>query len=101
MQKYEKKMNFFKKVLVVHVLGMAGIYNGNGVAINAVGVVPFVGVGHIITFPSPDGRFTTRQRLFYRINGEDSVVNVAFHVLIRIGITVLSGDIPVKRPDFS
>lgn len=86
--------------LVVHVLRMAGIDNCDGVTINKVGIIPFIGVGHIIAFPSFDNRLTARQRSFYRINVEDGIANVAFHIFIRIGVTVLSGDISVECPDF-
>lgn len=39
----------------MHVLGVARINHGNRVAVYRVGVIPFVGVGHVIAFPSAKG----------------------------------------------
>ena len=58
-----RRIIFFGGVrgLVVHVLRVAGIDHCNGVALDGVGVVPFVGVCHVKTRPSADGRPSARQ----------------------------------------
>ena len=36
----------------MHVLGVAGIHDGYGIAIDGVGKIPLVGVGHMVVGPS-------------------------------------------------
>ena len=46
--------------LFVHILRMAGIDHSYHVTLNGVSIVPFVGVRHVVAFPSADGRATAR-----------------------------------------
>ena len=85
----------------MHVLGVAGIHDGYGVAIDGVGEVPLVGVGHVVALPSAESRRPTRERLFYRIDIKDGIVNVALHVFKRIGMAVFARNIPVECPYLS
>ena len=42
---------------LMHILCMAGIHNGNGFAVEGIGEIPFVSIGHVIAFPSRYCRF--------------------------------------------
>ena len=79
---------------------MAGILYCYRISLNGVSVIPFVRVGHVITFPSFDGRFSAQKGSFYGVNVKDGITYVALHVFIRIGVTVLQGHIFIKSPDF-
>ena len=85
----------------MHVLRVAGIDYRDGVAIDAVGVVPTLGVRHIEAFPSADGGFPTEERVLDAVDGEDSVADIAFHVLEGISVAVLAGHIAIERADFA
>lgn len=87
------KQNIFHGLSVMHVLGVTSIHYSDSIALNGVSVIPFVRVGHVITFPSLDGRFSAQQGSFYGVNVKDGITHVALHVFIRIGMAVLQGDI--------
>ena len=87
-------------ILVVHVLRVAGINNDDGVAFDTMGIIPFVGVGHEIAFPSGDCWLAPWQRSFYGIDIKDSVTNVSLHVFIRISMAILQSNVLVECPDF-
>ena len=83
----------------MHVLRVAGIDDGDGVALDGVSVVPLVGVGHVVARPSTDGGTTAQQRLLYAVDGEEGIAHISFHILVRIGVTVLLGHVPIERPN--
>ena len=60
----------------MHVLRVAGIDHCNGVALDGVGVVPFVGVCHVKTRPSADGRPSAWQCALYGVDGEECIAHV-------------------------
>ena len=72
-------------LLLPHVLCVAGVNHCNRVALDGVGVVPLVGVCHVVARPSADDRATARQRTLYGVDGEESVA----HVLASIFFVVL------------
>ena len=82
----------------MHVLCVACIDHLNRVALDNVGVVPFVGVCHVVVNPSAEGWFAARQRALYVIDGKKGIVNVTLHVFIRVSVAVLLGHILVERP---
>jgi len=82
--------------LVVHVLRVAGIDHCNGVALDGVGVVPFVGVCHVKTRPSADGRPSAWQCALYGVDGEECIAHVALHVFVGVGVLVFLGHVPIK-----
>ena len=82
---------------VVHVLGVAGIYNDYGVAIDDVGIIPLAFVGHITAFPSGNGRFPSQKCLFNLEDGIIGIVSVLMHQLLGVRMLVLLGDIAIKR----
>ena len=84
----------------MHILRVAGIHYDDGVAHDAVSKIPFVGIGHVAAFPPLDGRLSTKEGSFYRINAKNCVSDVAFHVFIRIGMTVFQSNVAVESPDF-
>ena len=45
--------------LIVHVLGVACIYNRDGIALYRIGKIPLVSVGHVISFPTFKRWFTS------------------------------------------
>ena len=44
----------------MHILRVAGIDHCNGVAFDGVGIVPSVGIRHVVARPSADGRAAAR-----------------------------------------
>ena len=84
--------------LFVHILCMARINYLYRVTFNDVGVVPLACVCHVIARPSADGRTSTRQCTFYSVDCKECSAHVAVHVLVRVGVTILLGHIPVERP---
>ncbi len=85
----------------MHILCVTGVNDNDGVAFNYIGVVPFIGVRHVVTRPSADGRFPTWQGSFNSIDIEDGVTDVTLHVFKRVGVTILQRNIPVERFDIS
>ena len=81
---------------VVHILRVAGIDHRNGVSFDGVGVVPFVGIGHVVALPSADDRVAARQRSLYGVDGEEGITHVTLHVLVGIGVLVFLGHVPIK-----
>ncbi len=63
-----------------------------------VSVVPFVGIRHVVACTSAKGRLAVRQRALDGVDGEKGVAHVPFHVLIRVGVVVLLGNVLVERP---
>ena len=84
----------------MHILCMTGIHNGNSFAIESVGKVPFVGVGHVITFPTRQCGFAPKERAFNTIDREHRIVYVAFQIIFIVCVTILFRHITVKRIDF-
>ena len=84
--------------LVVHILCVARIDHLYRVTFDGVGVVPFVGVRHMIASPSADSRLSARQRALYIVDSKESIVHVSLHILIRVGVAVLLGHILVELP---
>ena len=77
---------------------MARIDHLYRVALDDVGVVPLVGVRHVETLPSADGRPAAGQRALDGVDGEEGVAHVALHVLIGVRVAVLLGHVLVERP---
>lgn len=77
-------MNLIKTGLLVHVLRVADINDSDGVALDDVGVVPPVGVRHVVCRSSADGGPAARQCAFYSVDGKEGIAHVSLHVLIRI-----------------
>ena len=84
----------------MHVLGVAGIFDGYGITIDSVGKIPLVGIDHMVVGPSADSRLASQKGSFYLIYGIERVVNILFHQLLRIGMPVFTRDILIKRVDF-
>ena len=63
----------------MHVQRMTGIDHGNGIAVNGVGIIPLVGVRHVVTLPSTDSRLATQQSLFYAIDSEERITHITIH----------------------
>ena len=81
----------------MHVLRMADIHNSDDVPLNFVGVIPLVGVGHIIFSPTGNGGFSSRQRAFYLEDGVVGIIGILMHQLLGICMLILLGDIAVER----
>ena len=81
----------------MHVLGVAGIHDGNGIAINGVCEVPFVGVGHVVSRPSADSRLASQKGPFYLIHGIICIIGVFMHQLLGVRVLVLLGDVAIER----
>ena len=75
-------------MLLVHVLSMASVNHGNGIALDGIGIIPFAGVGHVIPPPSADSWFTARKCALDGIDVEDGVADVALHVFERVCMAV-------------
>ena len=88
-----------KRNLFVHVLRMAGIHYCNRVAIDGVGVIPFISIGHVIVSPSANSRLAAWQSSLNGIDIKNGFANVALHVFKRIGVMVLQGNVSIKSPD--
>ena len=69
----------------------------NCITLDNVGVVPLVGVRHMVASPTAKGRFAARQRALDGVDGEESVAHISLHVLKRVGVAVLLGHVLVKR----
>ena len=82
----------------MHVLRVACIDYLYRVALDSVGVVPLVGVRHMVASPTAEGRFAARQRALDGIDGKEGVTHIPLHVLIRVGMAVLLGHVFVERP---
>ena len=82
----------------MHILRVACIDHGDGVALYLVGVVPLVGVRHVVASPSAKGWSAPRQRFLDGIDVKEGLAHVSFHVLKRVGVAVLLGHVLVKRP---
>ena len=85
----------------MHVLCVACIDHLDCVALDDVGIVPFVGVRHMVAIPTAEGRFAARQRALDGVDGEESVAHISLHVLKRVGVAVLLGYVLVERPYLS
>ena len=104
MEKKRKKLAIFFGVLgfgeegffFVHVLCMAGIHDGYGVAIDDVGEIPLVGVCHVVTFPSTQGGFTSQKSTFYLVDGIKGIIGIFVHQLLGVCMLVLLGDIAIE-----
>ena len=82
----------------MHILRVACIDHGDGVALYLVGVVPLVGVRHVAARPSANGGTAAGQRPLNGVDGEEGIAHVALHVLVGVGVAVLLGHVPVERP---
>lgn len=83
----------------MHILRVAGVDYGNSVTVNGVGIIPFVGVGHIVASPSADSWLSARQGSLYGIDVEDGVADITLHVFKRIGVAILQGYVPIEKPN--
>ena len=83
----------------MHVLRVAGINHGNGIAFNYISVIPFVGIRHVIACPSADGRLATWKCTFNSVDVKDCIADITLHVFIRIGMPILQSYVPVESPD--
>ena len=79
---------------------MAGVRDYNGIILYLIGIVPFVGVSHIIPFPTGQCGFASLQCLFYFVYGKEGVADIPLHIFIGVGMLVFAGNVNVKRPDF-
>ena len=86
-------------MLLVHVLRMAGINDGNRVALDGIGEIPLVSVCHVVALPSTDGRAAAWQRPLYGVDGKERIAHVTFHVFVRIGVAVLLSHVTVEGSD--
>ena len=85
--------------LLMHILRVACIDHGDGVALYLVGVVPLVGVRHVAARPSANGGTAAGQRPLNGVDGEEGIAHVALHVLVGVGVAVLLGHVPVEASD--
>lgn len=83
-------------MLFVHVLCVAGINNGNRVALDGVGVIPLIGVRHVVARPSADSGTAAWQCSLNGIDSKKGITNIALHILIRIGMAVLFAHVLVE-----
>lgn len=53
----------------MHVLCVAGIDHGDGLAVEGVGIVPLVGMGHVVAllFPAAQGWFAAQETVLYLV----------------------------------
>ena len=80
----------------MHVLRMTRIDHRYHIPLYCIGVVPLVGVRHMVASPSAKGRLATRQRTLYGVYGEEGIAHVSFHILIRVGVAILFGHVFVE-----
>ena len=78
---------------------MTHIYNGDGVTLDSIGVVPFVGIRHVVSLPSANGRAAARQCTLYGINCEERITYVSLHIFIRVGMAIFLSYVFVERSD--
>ena len=78
------------------ILCVAGIDHRNLVILDGVGIIPFVGVRHVVAFPSADGRTAAWKRPLYGVDGKERIAYIALHVLVRIGVAVLLAHVSVE-----
>ena len=85
--------------LFPHVLRVTGIDHGDGVALDGVGIVPLIGVCHVIAIllPFNQGGLATQKRTFYQINTKHCILYITRKVIKVISMLVLLGHIIVKR----
>ena len=95
-----KRYKNWGKELVVHILCMACVDHLYCVIFDDIGVIPFVGVRHVIAIPSTKGRFATRQRALNVVDGEEGIVYVSLHVFKRVSVAVLLRHVLIERPYF-
>jgi hypothetical protein len=76
---------------------MARINDSNGISVDNIGKIPFVGIGHMIATPSGYGWLSPEKGSLYLIDGVKCVVCILMHRFFGISMLILSGDIPVKR----
>ena len=90
-------ISFGAALAALHVLRMAGIDNGDGVAIAGVGEVPLVGVGHVESCPTAQSWLAAQESVLnteHRING---IIDILVHQLFGVGMPVFFCDIVVER----
>ena len=63
----------------MHVLCVTGINYCDGVTINAVCKIPFVCIGHVVTFPTFSRGFTPKKCAFYLEHRVNSIINILMH----------------------
>ena len=85
-------------VSIVHILRMTGINYSDAVTVNLVGIIPFVCICHVAALPSSYRWFPAWQGFLDVENRKDGIVNITFHVIKRIGVSVLKGNVSIERP---
>ena len=83
----------------LHVLRMAGINNGDGVAIYDVCIIPLTLISHIIPIQLPSGknRFAMQERLFNLVNAKRCILNIANEIIHIVRMSVLTCHILVEQ----
>ena len=85
----------------VHILCMASIYHCDSIAIDRVGKVPPIGIGHVVTSPLGDGWLATEESILDAKDRENRVLNVTFEISLIIRMTVFLRHILIKREDLT
>ncbi len=81
---------------VVHVLCVAGIHYLNRVILDDVGIIPLIGVCHVVASPAADSGATAWQCFLYGVDSKKCIAYIALHVLIGIGMAVLLTHVTVE-----
>lgn len=84
----------------MHVLGVAGIHDGYGVAVDGIGEIPLVGVGHVVVAPTFQRGLAPEKGAFDLIDGIEGVIKILMHHLFRIGMFIFLRNIMIERVDF-
>ena len=85
-----------KLLFIMHVLSMAGIDDRNGITIDGISEVPFVGISHVIAFPTLYRRLASKKRALNVINGKQCIVDITHKVIVVIRVTIFPGHILIK-----
>lgn len=83
--------------LIGHVLCVAGIHHGHSIAIYRVRKVPLIGISHMVSRPSRDGRLSTEESLLNLVNREDCIMCIAFHIVLIVSVAVFLRHILIER----
>ena len=75
----------------MHILFVAGIFDGDGVAVNGVGVVPLTGVCHVVGLflPSAQCGLAAVEGIFNEECSFICLTDISLHVFIRVSVSVL------------
>jgi len=85
----------------MHVLRVAGIHYGDGVAVDGICEIPFVGVRHVEVFPSSYSGLAPLEGALYLVHGIDGVIDVLVHQFLGICMLIFLRDIAIERINLS